>query len=65
MIIKAVLSVPQQDGSVHSVRGHPALTKRNLHTAKPMDISYKKDNGARTLAYGQVEGIPLYTRVPL
>jgi len=63
VIIKAMLTVPQRDGSLHLVRGHPALTKRNLQTSKLMDVCYKEENGARTQAYGQVRGNSIRTHM--
>ena len=53
VIIKAMLSMPQQDGSY--VRGHPALTQRK--TDKMVDIYYQRQDSAGTRAHGQVRVI--------
>ena len=55
--IEALLSVPQQDGSVHLVRGHPALTKRRA-SALVNVCCRMEDEGTR--AYGQVEISSVY-----
>ena len=50
--IKTLLSVPQGDGSVHRVRGHPTLTQRKA--GRLVDICYKDESDAGRRAYGQV-----------
>ena len=50
--IKALLSVPQGDGSVHLIRGHPTLTQRKA--GRLVDICYKDESDAGRRAYGQV-----------
>ena len=50
--IKALLSVPQGDGSVHLIRGHMDLTQRKA--GRLMDICYKSESDAGRWAYGQV-----------
>ena len=58
--INALLSVPQRDGSLHLVRGHPSLTKRKA-SGRLVDIRYREDDNEGTRAYcqGWVCNIPL------
>ena len=50
--IKALLSMPQGDGSVHLIRANPSLTKRKA--GRLVDICYKSESEAGRWAYGQV-----------
>ena len=56
VIIKALLSMPQGDGSLHLIRGNPDLTQRK--GGRLVDICYKSESDAGRRAYGQVCSTP-------